>query len=46
MKNNVNICIFKNLIVNLVIDCFLEFLVFLFYLRYCDNFIGGVKYNM
>lgn len=42
MKNNANTCIPKNL----VIDRFPEFPVLLFYLRYRDNLIGGVKYYM
>lgn len=46
MKNNANTCIPKNLTVNLVIDRFPEFPVLLFYLRYRDNLIEGVKYYM
>lgn len=46
MKNNANTCIPKSWTVNLVIDRYLEFPVLLFYLRYRDNLIGGVKYYM
>lgn len=46
MKNNANTCIPKSLTVNLVIDRYPEFPVLLFYLRYRDNLIEGVKYYM
>lgn len=45
MKNNANTCIPKNLTVNLI-DRFPEFPALLFYLRYRDNLIEGVKYYM